>query len=335
VKPEKNYSLKSLNTFGVEAFAENYVRITCKHQLVHYFSENNVQEPVFVLGGGSNVLFTGNFQGTILKMDTKGIEKTGNDGQVVYVKVSAGEVWDDFVSQCCLKGWHGLENLSLIPGCAGASPVQNVGAFGIEAGDRIIQVEVFDRTSLTFKELSAGECGFGYRDSRFKHDWADKYIVTEVIYALTNDPEVILTYDALKNSFPVDKTPTPQKVRQAVINIRESRLPDVKITGNAGSFFKNPVIRLEKFEELKTKFPDIIHYPSEDNMVKLAAGWLIEKAGWKGKRHGNAGVHEKQALVLVNHGHATSSEIIELSILIRQSVKDLFGIELENEVIIL
>jgi UDP-N-acetylmuramate dehydrogenase len=313
VKIEKNHPLKSLNTFGVEAYADVFVRIIQKQQLVQLFSENIIQQPLFILGGGSNVLFTGNFRGTVVKMDTRGIEKSGTDGTNVYIKVAAGEPWDDVVAHCCLNGWHGLENLSLIPGCAGASPVQNVGAFGIEAADRIEKVEVFDRTSITFKELSADECGFGYRDSRFKHDWTDKYIVTAVIYALTIDPEVILTYEALKNSFSADYTPTPQEVRQAVIHIRESRLPDVKKTGNAGSFFKNPVVGKEKFENLKTQFPDIIHYPAEDNKVKLAAGWLIEKAGWKGKRHGNAGVHVKQALVLVNHGNATSKEIIELS----------------------
>lgn len=334
VQIRKNERLKEIHTFGIDCFALNFVEIIAKNQLVQLFTETNIPQPVFILGGGSNVLFSDNVQGTVIRMHTKGIENVSMDNDEVYVKVAAGEEWDHLVGFCTKNGWFGLENLSLIPGTAGASPVQNVGAFGVEAGDKIHSVEVFDRNTLEFKTLTNSECRFGYRDSRFKHDWKEQYIVTEVVFALSTRPDVNIEYEALRSELSEKENITPSDVRAAVINIRRSRLPDVNELGNAGSFFKNPVVSSEQFLLIQQKFPAIVHYPAGENLVKLAAGWMIEQAGWKGKKHGQAGVHEKQALVLVNCGQATSKEVLELSSLVQDSVRQMFGVELEREVII-
>lgn len=335
VRIEKNVSLKKYHTFGIECFAESFVQITAKSQLMHLFSEIQPQEPVLILGEGSNIVFSSDFNGTILKMDIKGIEKVSSDAETIFVKASAGENWDRVVEYCTSTGWFGLENLSLIPGTVGASPVQNIGAFGVEAGEHIHEVEVFDRITGEFLTLTKEECKFGYRDSRFKHDWKDRYVVTEVIFALSTRPDVNIEYEALGKALAENASITPFNVRDAVISIRRSRLPELEELGNAGSFFKNPVISLDQFQKIQNKYPDIVYYPAENQMVKLAAAWLIDKAGWKGKRHGQAGVHEKQALVIVNYGNAKAVEIIELSSMIQDSVSKTFGVELEPEVIIL
>jgi lipoyl synthase len=333
-KMQQKVSLTLLHTFRIEVKAEHFLEVSDKAQFPEVF-KMNLAEPVFILGAGSNVLFRHDFSGTILHIHNKGIRKMHERGSFVYVSASAGEEWDSFVEGCCRNGWYGLENLSLIPGTVGASPVQNIGAFGVEAGDLISRVEIFDRHNLTFQWVDAEECQFGYRDSRFKHDWAGRYIVTEVEFRLNLNPVINLSYDALNKALADHDEITPHIIRETVIAIRKSRLPEIDELGNAGSFFKNPVVSMQLFETIQKKFPQVIYYPVDENQVKLAAGWLIEQAGMKGRRHGNAGVHEKQALVIVNHGGATSSEVIELSEIIENTVQERFDVKLEREVIIL
>jgi lipoic acid synthetase len=334
IEIQKNVSLENLHTFKIDVKAENFAEVTHREQLAELFRKNIVQ-PVFVLGAGSNVLFRSNFNGTVVHIHLKGIRKTEENESTVTVSAAAGESWDSFVETCCKNGWYGLENLSLIPGTVGAAPVQNIGAFGVEAGDLICRVEVFDRNLKTFHWLNAEECIFGYRDSRFKHDWSDRYIVTEVEFKLSLNPVIQKNYEALKKALVGVTDLTPIKIRETVITIRKSRLPETDELGNAGSFFKNPVVSVNSFEEIRKKFPEVISYPFDELRVKLAAGWLIEQAGWKGKCFGNAGVYEKQALVLVNHGNASPDEIIHLAENITASIFEKFGVYLEPEVLII
>ncbi len=334
VKINKNISLQSHHTFALEVFAECFVHVQTEQDLVQLFENEKIVDPVFILGAGSNVLFNGDFKGTVLKIDIKGIEKVYESGKTVLVSAAAGEDWDEFVAYCTAQGWYGLENLSLIPGTVGAAPVQNVGAFGVEAGNLINKLRVFNTETGDFEEFSGADCRFGYRDSRFKHDWAGKYVVARVFFRLKTTPDVNLDYEGLRNVFDSNSLPSPVQVREAVIKIRESRLPDVKKIGNAGSFFKNPVVSNDVFEQIREKYPEVVHFPVDETSVKLAAAWLIEHAGWKGKRHGNAGVHEKQALVIVNYGGAKPHEIIELSQMIEDSIESMFGVRLEREVIV-
>lgn len=328
---QKKVSLKNFHTFRIHIKTDFFVEITHKMQLPGLFSQK-IAEPLFILGSGSNVIFRNDYKGTVIHIRTRGIRKIREQENDVFVSASAGELWDDFVEKCCFSGWYGLENLSLIPGTVGASPVQNIGAFGIEAGELISRVEIFDRNDLTFHWLDAEECKFGYRDSRFKHDWSDRYIVTEVEFKLNLKPVITLNYEALKIALDGHEEITPLRIRDTVIEIRKSRLPEVDELGNAGSFFKNPVVSIELFEEIHQKYPGVIHYSFDETHVKLAAGWLIENAGWKGKRHGNAGVYEKQALVLVNHGNASPDDVIDLAEMITHSVFKKFGVQLEREV---
>lgn len=332
---EKNYNLKALNTFGIEAFATEYTEI---------FSEENMQslianqvlknKQLLILGGGSNLLFTKNFDGLIIKNNIKGIEVIGENDDHVFVQAGAGENWHEFVLFCIKNGWNGLENLSLIPGNVGASPMQNIGAYGVEIKDVFYELEAINLHTGEIHYFSNPTCEFGYRESVFKKHLKNQYLITRVTYQLNKKPDFKVEYGAIKAELDVMKVETlsAKAISDAVINIRSSKLPDPKKLGNAGSFFKNPVVDEKLVDEIKLNYPNVVAYPLEDGKVKLAAGWLIEQAGWKGKIVGNCGVHHLQALVLVNHGNATGSELYKLSTKILNSVKEKFNVELEREV---
>jgi UDP-N-acetylmuramate dehydrogenase len=330
----ENISLKSYNTFGIDVTASRFAEVTSKSEVLSFFrNPEKVTDPLLILGRGSNVLFTKNFPGTILKISTKGIQQVSEDNDQVFVRASAGENWDDLVRFCVEKGWGGLENLSLIPGNAGTSPVQNVGAYGVEVRDTLYELTAFDIASREERIFTKEECEFGYRDSIFKSHYKGRFIILDVTFRLRKQPVLSLDYGNIREELSVLKvgTPTIRDVRTAVCNIRQRKLPDPAILGNAGSFFKNPVISARQFQSLQATFPNIVSFP-QDGMIKLAAAWMIESCGWKGKRTGNAGIHELQPLVIVNYGNATGSEIFHLGCEIQQSVYEKFGVLLETEV---
>lgn len=330
MKEYKSCSLKPYNTFGIEAEAIRLI-ILEKETEVEALSELlNSDEPRLILGGGSNILLTNNFEGNVIAPWYKGIEIVEDKADSVRVKVAAGEEWDSFAEWACQRNYWGIENLSLIPGKVGASPIQNIGAYGVEVKDVIESVNFFEIEKGAFRTLTNQQCQFGYRNSIFKQELKGKIIVTSVTFKLSKEPKPILHYANLQDL--AGASPTTMAIRKVVINIRESKLPDPKITGNAGSFFKNPVIDEKLFNELKATYPDIPSYPGEKGTVKIPAGWLIEKGGWKGKTVGNVGVHAKQALVIVNYGGATGEAIIGLAKEVQRTIKNQFGIELEMEV---
>ena len=334
VRFEENFSLKQLNTFGIAASCRYYFEFTEEEDLPAFLSsfEQWKGMSLLIFGDGSNLLFLSDFEGLILKPDLPGIRVIREDRDHVCIEAGAGEEWDNLVSYCVACEYCGLENLSLIPGKVGAAPVQNIGAYGVEAKDCILSVKGFDLTTFRFYEISGSECGFGYRDSLFKHQLKGRFIVTSVVFRLLKFPQFHLDYGGLRKEVEKRGPVTLQNIRNAVISIRKSKLPDPGILGNAGSFFKNPVVGTEVGEKLKEKFPQLSLYPLENGKVKIAAGWLIEQCGWKGFRDADAGVHEKQALVLVNYGMATGKQIYELSEKIKKSVYERFSVKLEREV---
>jgi UDP-N-acetylmuramate dehydrogenase len=331
---QENYSLKSHNTFGVNAQARWFVAIEQESDLVDLFAQEWVKPlPKLVLGGGSNVLFTQDFNGLVIWMANKGISET-IAGDSVVVKAAAGEVWNDLVHYAVNKGFAGMENLSLIPGTVGASPVQNIGAYGVELDTIFESCRVFELATGRFKTFSKADCGFSYRESIFKQARKDQYIVTEVSFRLSLVPTIRTSYGAIQEELKhrgINK-PTIKDVSEVVSAIRVSKLPDPSTIGNAGSFFKNPIISAAQFEKVQASFPDVVHYPAANGQVKLAAGWLIEQCGWKGKVVGHTGTWKNQGLVLVNHGGASGSEVFAFSEQIIASVFELFGLRLEREV---
>jgi UDP-N-acetylmuramate dehydrogenase len=331
---EENISLRSYNSFGIDARARYFFRFSSAEQIVEAANSMNSETSHLVIGGGSNVLFTRDFDGLILKNEIGGIEKISEDENYVLIKCGAGVNWHQFVLYCLQNNWAGLENLSLIPGCAGASPMQNIGAYGVEIKDVFHQLTAFhlqEKGNYTFR---AKDCEFGYRESIFKRKYKDEFVILDVTYRLNKQPQFNTSYGAIEQE--LEKMGITelsiQAISQAVINIRSSKLPDPKEIGNAGSFFKNPPVERKKFMQLKQEFESIVGYENADETVKLAAGWLIEQCGWKGFRSGDAGVHAKQALVLVNYGNAIGEEIFQLSERIVQSVIAKFGVQLEREV---
>jgi UDP-N-acetylmuramate dehydrogenase len=315
--------------------AECMIHIRTEKEATALFNGTiNWKKPFLILGSGSNILFTSDFQGTILYPELGGTKIEEQDPGTGYVIVSAGAGvnWDDFVEWSVNKGFGGLENLSLIPGKVGATPVQNIGAYGVEIKDRIVKVSTINLNDGSIKVFSNNECEFGYRNSIFKNREKGKYLVTRVYYRLANKPVLNLSYESLKEEVNKLGAETLKNVRQGVINIRRTKLPDPKIIGNAGSFFKNPVVKSSVAINLKNEYPDIPVYKDQEGFAKLASGWLIDRCGWKGKRTGDAGVHEKQALVLVNYGNATGKEIYDLSEEIKKTVNERFGVNLEREV---
>jgi UDP-N-acetylmuramate dehydrogenase len=330
---QENISLKSFNTFGIDANARYFASFSNTDELSEFLAPDS-RLPIFILGGGSNILLTKNIDGLVLKNEIKGIEEVHEDAEYVYVKAGAGENWHEFVLYCLKRNWAGIENLSLIPGNVGASPMQNIGAYGVELAEVFWNLEAFHLKEKKIITFTRGDCAFGYRESGFKNKYKDQFVILNVTFRLRKKPIFHTSYGAIQQELEKMgvKDLSIHTISQAVINIRTSKLPDPKVIGNAGSFFKNPEVPTAKYEELKSKFPDIIAYPLVNNNMKVAAGWLIEECGWKGYRNGDAGVHPKQALVLVNYGTATGKQIFDLSKEILLSVKDKFGIMLEREV---
>ena len=330
----QNKPLKNYNTFGIDAKAKYFAVITMESHL-----QELVNDPVYkeneklILGGGSNVLFTGDYPGLVIYMDIRGMRMERVSSGEVIMEAGAGENWHEFVEICMKNKYYGLENLALIPGKVGAAPVQNIGAYGAEQKDFFIKLKGFDLETGEFREMMPSDCRFGYRDSVFKNELKGKFIITSVQYRLLKEERLNLTYKELEQEVTkfVVVEPTPQYVFDTVVRIRRQKLPDPEETGNAGSFFKNPLVSNDKFTELREKFPQIPGFPSPAGM-KIPAGWLIQQCGWKGQSRGNAGVSDKHALILINKGNASGDEILDLADDIRASVNDKFGITLENEV---
>ena len=328
---QHNVSLKSYNSFGIDVLAKSFASFSSFHQL-----EELIQPSTLILGGGSNILFTKNFDGLVLKNELKGIALLKEDEEYYYVKAAAGEAWQDLVLYCINNNYAGLENLSLIPGNVGASPMQNIGAYGVELKDVFYSLEAYHVHDKVIQTFTINDCEFGYRESVFKRKYKNQFVLLNVTFKLPKKFIYNTSYGAIE--LELEKMNVQdisiQAISQAVINIRSSKLPNPKEIGNAGSFFKNPTITSTAFETLQKEFPLIPHYPSADKKetVKLAAGWLIEQCGWKGFRNKDAGCHAKQALVLVNYGNATGKEIFDLSEQIIASVKTKFNIALEREV---
>ncbi|WP_124980143.1 UDP-N-acetylmuramate dehydrogenase [Nonlabens xiamenensis] len=332
-----NYNLKELNTFGISAFAKAYTAPSSRQQLMETLGYY-VAEDIFLMGGGSNMLLLDDIQKPVVHVCLKGIERVEEKDGKVLLKVMAGENWHELVMYCIDQQLAGIENLALIPGNAGTAPIQNIGAYGVELKDVFHSCEVIDLKSLECKKLSLEDCKFGYRDSIFKNEAKGRYVISSVQLELTDLTQVEnytmkTDYGAIKQELDImDGELTISSLAQAVINIRSSKLPDPKVIGNSGSFFKNPIIKKEKYEDILRMHPQLPSYPVDEMHVKVPAGWLIDRSGFKGKRNGDAGVHDKQALVLVNHGKATGKEILELSKQIQQAVKDRYGIQIETEV---
>lgn len=328
-------SLKPFNTFGIDVKTDLFVDLNSILDIQYFCSLTQYKGlKKLILGGGSNILFTEDFRGATLKINNKGILKSGEDKNYVYLNVQAGETWEDFVNYCLQNNFGGLENLVLIPGNVGSCPIQNIGAYGAEVKDCIESVEILDTESLQMTELSNAECKFGYRDSVFKNELKNRVIIVSVNFKLNRDPSPKLNYEALNNKLAEMQVSDPGilDIAAAVSSIRRAKLPDPKDIGNAGSFFKNPVVDNDFYLALKKKHCDLPSFPCTENHVKLPAAWFIEKTGFKGYRKGEAGVHHIQPLVLINHGHATGNEILELARLIRHTVSERFDIILEMEV---
>ncbi len=335
----ENASLKKLNTFGINVQAKHLAAFHSTEDLLEilqliYQQKDKPSKPPLVLGGGSNILFTKNYDGWVLKNELKGIELVAEDDDHVYVKAGAGENWHHFVINAIAHNWAGIENLALIPGLVGASPMQNIGAYGVEIKDVFHSLEAVHIKEQTTKIFFEKDCAFGYRESVFKQAYKNEFVITSVTYRLNKKPVFHTNYGAIEAALENSqvKTLSIKAIADAVIHIRNSKLPDPAITGNAGSFFKNPEISKISFQELQKQYPSIIGYPVAEESIKLAAGWLIEAAGWKGFRRGDVGCHHAQALILVNLRNASGEEVFQLSEDIRLSVEEKFGIQLEREV---
>ncbi len=329
----KNVQLRNYNTFGLYSIAKEFFTFNTEKMLLDAISEGKLRDKnVLILGGGSNILFTDNVEGIVIHPETKGISFEERNDDRVIISAGSGVQWDDLVKWSVENGLSGLENLSFIPGLVGATPVQNIGAYGVEASDTIVKVRFIDLETGKINEIKGSECSFGYRNSIFKQELRKHFIVTRVWYSLSLHPVLNTTYgDVKEETDRLGGTNLPN-IRQAIINIRQRKLPDPSITGNAGSFFRNPVVTQEELAILKKSFPDIPHFVLSDGSAKVAAAWLIEQCGWKGYRRGDAGVHPRQALVLVNYGKATGKEILSLSEDIKSSVENRFKITLCREV---
>lgn len=323
-----NCPLKERHTFGMDVKADQLIEFANEDELRSALT--GAAKPLLFMGGGSNLLFLNNYSGTVLHSVIDNINIVAEDDNSVSVRVGSGVVWDDFVAYCVEKGWWGVENLSLIPGEVGASAVQNIGAYGVEVKDVLQSIEAISVDDLSKRIFTNAECNYAYRDSIFKTSLKGKYVITYVTYRLSKKANPNIGYGALKSV--LAENPSLKEIRDAIIAVRNSKLPDPKVYGNAGSFFMNPVIPMEQFVALQSRYPDIPSYPASDGYIKVPAGWLIEKSGWKGKSLGNAAVYEKQALVLINRGGATGMEVKHLADTIIEDIKEIFGITLNAEV---
>lgn len=334
-----NLSLRPYNSFGIDVSARQFAAFTSVEELAELVTGNTIRstDPLLILGGGSNVLFTQNLDGWVLKNELKGIELVKEEEDHYYIKAQAGENWHGFVQYCIMHQYAGIENLSLIPGNVGASPMQNIGAYGVEIKDVFHELSAYDLLEKNIRRFGLADCAFGYRDSVFKNRYKGRYVILDVTYRLNKKPDFQTGYGAISQE--LDRMGVQElsigAIAQAVINIRSSKLPDPKQVGNAGSFFKNPVISSVQYTLLQKQYPAIPGYAAGEGYTKIAAGWLIEQCGWKGYRKGDAGCYDKQALVLVNYGKATGREIWTLSQSIIDSVQEKFAIVLEREVNIL
>lgn len=328
-----DYKLGHLNTFGVRVRAAYFTEIAQESQLHELTLRTDLPTQRLVLGGGSNILFTRDYPGLVLKISIPGIRHEIS-GQQVLLSAGAGVVWNDLVWYAVDRGFWGIENLALIPGTVGASPVQNIGAYGVELMDVFEQCRAYDTESNLYRVFKREDCEFSYRDSLFKREARDRYIITEVTLRLSTSGQARTKYGAIEAELERRniKKPTVRDMAEVVSAIRVSKLPDPSTIGNAGSFFKNPIVSQDEFEPLRTQHPDMVHYPMGEGQVKLAAGWLIDQAGWKGKSHGDSGTWKNQALVLVNHGNATGQDIFHFSEEIIQDIRQRYGITLEREV---
>lgn len=332
---ETNYSLKSLNTFNLDVKAKQYVKLQSIQELSKLIHSGILkQSAYFVLGGGSNVLFTKDFEGIIVQADFKGIDIIKENEESIVLSIGAGEVWEALVEYTVKQNWGGIENLALIPGHVGAAPIQNIGAYGTELKDVFVSLNAIHLETGKLKNFTKEDCHFDYRYSIFKGDLKGKYLVADLQLRLSKNPKANLSYRAIQKEFEGEdpEQVSIQEVYDKVVQIRESKLPDPEKIGNAGSSFKNPVVPHAKLEELILEYPDLVHFPHKPNQVKLAAAWLIDQCGWKGKQIGDAGVHKNQALVLVNYGNAKGEEVLNLAEKIKKSVFDKFGVNLEFEI---
>ena len=337
MKIEQNISLKPFNTFGIDVTANYFVSVSTIEELKQILSLKEYPNKL-ILGGGSNMLLTKNFDGLVIHINLKGIEIVSQDDDFVFVKANAGENWHEFVVWCINNNFGGVENLSLIPGNVGTAPIQNIGAYGVELKDVFESCETISIEKQNLETFKKPECHFDYRNSVFKSEAKGKYIITSVTFKLSKQNHRLhINYGTITSELEVMEitNPTIQDISKAVISIRESKLPNPKVIGNSGSFFKNPLVSKTHYNNLLQNFEDMPSYPVSDDEVKIPAGWLIEKAGFKGKRFGNYGVHKNQALVLVNYGNANGNDILNLSQLIQKTIKQLFDISIEAEVNIL
>ena len=343
MKDLKDYSLLAHNTFGIDAKCSRFVEYASVEEALQLVASlTEADQPLLILGGGSNLLLTGDYQGTVLHSAIMGIEVMENSSfenqedekGSVFLKCGSGEVFDDVVAYAVEHGYHGAENLSIIPGEVGASAVQNIGAYGVEAKDIIYKVEAVEIATGKVVNFDNADCQYSYRQSKFKHEWRDKYLVTHVIYRLSKTFTPDLDYGNIRASLAAKHIaePTAHQLRDVIIEIRNAKLPDPKVEGNAGSFFMNPIVEKAKYDELAALYPGMPHYTIDAEHEKIPAGWMIDQCGWKGKSLGRAGVHDKQALVLVNRGGATGEEIVKLCETIRKDVFEKFGIEIHPEV---
>ena len=339
MKDFRNYSLKAHNTFGIDAKCRRFIEFEDDDEAVEVAKIlRESATPYIIIGGGSNLLLTKDFDGIVVRSGIKGhyFEESGDGSQETVVRMTcgSGEVWDDVVAYCVKQGWYGMENLSLIPGDVGASAVQNIGAYGVEAKDLIVSVEAVEIATGQVVTISGKDCGYGYRQSKFKQEWKNRYLITHVTYQLSTSFQPHLDYGNIRQELEKKgiTEPTAQQVRDIIIDIRNAKLPDPKVMGNAGSFFMNPIVTRQKYEKLAAQYPDMPHYKVDSRHEKIPAGWMIDQCGWKGRSLGRAGVHDKQALVLVNRGGATGAEIVALCDAIRKDVKAKFDIDIHPEV---
>jgi len=330
----ENISLKKFNTFGVEAKARWFAEINSIDDLKSLFADKKwIHTERLVVGGGSNMLFTRDFDGLVVLMNIKGITQQ-IDGEDIFITAGGGEVWNDLVNYCVERNFAGMENLSLIPGSVGASPIQNIGAYGVELKDVFFSCEAYIISTGEIKTFTNDECRFGYRDSIFKNELKGQVVITSVTYKLSSTSSINTSYGAITSELQNRgiENPSIKDISEVVSFIRVSKLPDPSTIGNAGSFFKNPVVSTDTFRNIQSSFPDTVHYCLPNSTVKLAAGWLIEQCDWKGKKIGEAGTWKNQALVLVNYGNATGRDIYAISDMIIADVKNKFGVVLEREV---
>ena len=323
------------NTFGLKVEAARLLEYSTEEELKGFIADGKVKVPFLHVGGGSNLLFMHErYEGTVLHSKIKGMQVTGENDTEIFLRVGAGEVWDDFVAYCVQHNWYGAENLSLIPGEVGASAVQNIGAYGAEAADVIHSVEAVQLSDGEKVEIPAADCQYGYRQSRFKNEWKGQFFITHVTYRLSTTFTPRLDYGNIRAELERQgiSHPTAHQVRETIIGIRRQKLPDPAVEGNAGSFFMNPVVERSLYDHIARQYDNVPHYDVDDTHVKIPAAWLIDQCGWKGRTLGRAGVHDRQPLVLVNRGGATGSDVVALCEAIRHDVSERFGITLHPEV---